>query len=170
MRLITYTRGVALGGVLSMSLAQSAHADSGEATPLRLPTSGATHVATSSGGSGVLRTVIALVVVIAVIYGIARIMRAVKGGGSRASGSGLAPIATLPLGSGRSLALVRAGREVVLVGVAEHGVTQIRTYTEAEAVANGIDLGPDQERPDYDQAERPLGRVVDQLRKLTVRP
>jgi flagellar protein FliO/FliZ len=168
MRLITVTRGVALGGVALMSLAQSAYADSGEKTPLHLGTSNAAHAATSSGGSGILRTIIAMVVVIAVIYAIARIMRAVKGGQLRASGTGLQSIATLPLGSGRSIALVRAGREVVLVGVAEHGVTPIKTYSEAEAIANGIELPYDE--GDFDQTDRPLGRALEQLRKMTVRP
>ena len=51
-------------------------------------------------------------------------------------------IATLPLGTNRSLHLVRAGREIVLLGVAEHGVTPIRRYSEAEARA----LGPARRR------------------------
>lgn len=150
-----------------MALAQSAFADSGEKTPLHLGTSTVTHAAASSGGSGILRTIIALVVVVGVIYGIARVMRAVKGGQLRASGNGLQSIATLPLGSGRSVALIRAGREVVLVGVAEHGVTPIKTYTEAEALASGIELQAD--GPDYEETDRPIGRALEQLRKMTVR-
>jgi flagellar protein FliO/FliZ len=42
------------------------------------------------------------------------------------------------LGPNRSLHLVRAGRELVLVGVAEHGVTPIRTYSEDEAIELGL--------------------------------
>ena len=56
----------------------------------------------------------------------------------RASGQGLAPLATLPLGPNRSLHLVRAGGEVVLLGAGEGGVTPIRTYGEHEARALGL--------------------------------
>jgi flagellar protein FliO/FliZ len=170
MRSNFFTRSVALGGVLALSLAPVAHAASGENTPIHLGTSSAVHAAGAGGsGSSILRTIVALIVVIAVIYGIAKILKAVKRkGGVRASGSGLEQIATLPLGPGRSLALVRAGRDIVLVGIAEHGVTPIKTYTEAEAIAGGIEV-PSEHRPDLDQAERPFARALDQLRRITVR-
>ena len=57
---------------------------------------------------------------------------------STASGAGLESLATLPLGTGRALHLVRAGTEIVLVGTAEHSVTPIRRYSEAEARALGL--------------------------------
>lgn len=171
MRSIKLTRGVALGGALTLSCAQVAHAASGasgENAPVHLGASTVAHAA-SSGGSGVLRTIIALVVVIGIIYAVARILRAIKGRDAvRASGNGLEQLATLPLAPGKSVALVRSGRDIVLVGVGEHGVTPIKTYTEDEAVAAGIELPP-QEPEDFDQAERPLDRVLDGLRRLTVR-
>ena len=55
-----------------------------------------------------------------------------------ASGVGLHTLATLPLGQNRSMQLIRAGTEVVLVGVGEAGVTPIRTYGEHEARALGL--------------------------------
>lgn len=172
MRLNTLTRGVALGGALTLlraGAAQAASAPSGENTPLHLTTSATGHVAASGGGSSILRTIIALVVVIAIIYAVARILRALKGrDGVRASGSGLEQIATLPIAPNRSIALIRSGRDIVLVGVSEHGVTALKTYTEAEAVANGFDV-PEDLAPDFDQAERPLDRMLDGLRRLTVR-
>jgi flagellar protein FliO/FliZ len=169
MRSITATRGVALGGVLTALPVPVAHAAGGESTPLHLSGSGISHAAAAgSGGTSILRTIVALVIVIAVIYAVARILRAVKGRGGRASGEGLTQIATLPLGAGRSLALVRSGRDIVLVGIAEQGVTPIKTYTEAEARAVGIDVPPEA-APDYDQAERPLDKVVELLRRMTVR-
>ena len=71
---------------------------------------------------------------------------------------GLETVATLPLGPNRSLHLVRAGDELVLVGVAEHGVTPIRTYSEDEARA----LGPPRATPDdddgVDRRREPAGR------------
>jgi flagellar protein FliO/FliZ len=167
----TLTRGVALGGALTLlcaQVAQAAGTPSGENTPLHLSASGAAHAA-SGGGSSILRTIIALVVVIAIIYAVARILRAVKGRDAvRASGSGLEQIAALPLAPNRSVALIRSGRDIVLVGISEQGVTALKTYTEAEAVANGIEV-PEELREDFDQAERPLDRLLDGLRRRTVR-
>ena len=54
------------------------------------------------------------------------------------SGAGLETIATLTLGTNRSLHLVRVGGEIVLLGAAEHAVTPIRRYSEAEARALGL--------------------------------
>ena len=56
----------------------------------------------------------------------------------------------------------------MLLGVAEHGVTPIKTYTEAEAIELGLDT-PEEEPFGAAQAERPLGRVAEMLRRLTVR-
>jgi flagellar biogenesis protein FliO len=78
-------------------------------------------------------------VVVAVIYCVYWVLKQVKSSREeRASGTGLASIATLPLGQGRALHMVRAGSEVVLVGVGEHGVTPIRTYGRHEAEAAGL--------------------------------
>jgi flagellar protein FliO/FliZ len=173
MRLITFTRGVALSGALTLlyaQVAQAAGTPTGENTPVHLTTTGATHAAAAGGGgSSILRTIIAMAVVIVIIYAIARILKAVKGRDEvRASGNGLSQIATLPLGANRSVALVRAGRDIVLVGIAEQGITALKTYTEAEAIANGIEV-PQDSAAEYDQTEKPFDRVVDGLRRMTVR-
>ena len=57
----------------------------------------------------------------AVIYGLYWVLKQVKASRKDAppSGDGLETVATLPLGTNRSLHLVRAGRELVLLGVAE---------------------------------------------------
>ena len=102
------------------------------------------------------------------IYGISWILRQHKGSKSRASGNGLAPVASLPLGTGRSVALVRVGRELVLLGVAEHGVTAIRSYTEKEALANGLDLDPD-EGTEVEPVAPPMVRAVEAVRRMTER-
>jgi flagellar protein FliO/FliZ len=113
----------------------------GEDKPLHLPSaSGARELGTtgSSGGS-LVRTFLGLAVVVAVIYGLYWILRQVKKSREeRTHGTGLHVEATVPLGPNRSLHLVRAGRELVLVGVAEQGVVPIRTYSEAEAAELGI--------------------------------
>ena len=116
----------------------SAFAANGEDTPLRLEPAGA-EAAESSTGSGLLRTIVGLAIVIGVIYGITWVLKSVKKAReAQASGTALDSLATLPLGPNRSLHLVRAGDVVVLLGVGESGVTPIRTYHEEEARALGL--------------------------------
>jgi flagellar protein FliO/FliZ len=192
MKLLTFIRGASLAGALTITHAAVAfgaasHAtttsttstvestkalaqSTGENTPLHLAGSTATsHAATSSSGGGsIVRTIVGLFIVIAVIYGIAWIMKQARKSKTRPTGTGLTQVANLPLGSGRSVAVVRAGREVLVVGVAENGVTPIRSYSEAEAIALGIEVPP--EKPEVaDRAEKPSDRVLDVLRRITAR-
>jgi flagellar protein FliO/FliZ len=93
----------------------------------------------NSAGGGLMRTFFGLLVVVAVIYGLYWILKKVKEAKEeQASGTGLHTLASLPLGPNRSLHMIRAGREIVLVGVAEHGVAPIRSYTEEEAYEAGL--------------------------------
>jgi flagellar protein FliO/FliZ len=110
----------------------------GENTPLRLdPAPAAEH--SGGGGGGIVRTIVGLAVVIGVIVGLHWVLKQIKSSReSHSTGGGLAPLSTLALGPGRALHLVRAGGEIVLVGVAEHGVTPVRVYTEEEARALGL--------------------------------
>ena len=113
-------------------------ASSSESTPLNLPSSDQAQAA-SGGGSSLIRTFVGLAIVLAVIYGLYWVLKQVKASReSAASGQGLESIATIPLGPNRSLHLVRAGREVVLLGVAEQSVVPIRAYREDEARALGL--------------------------------
>jgi flagellar protein FliO/FliZ len=114
----------------------------GENAPLNLGgSSGSTH-STSSGGASIVRTIVGLAIVIAVIWGLAWIMRQVKtrreGLDSGQAGAGLASVAALTLGSGRAVHLVRAGNDYVLLGSTEHGVAPIHRYTEEEALDAGL--------------------------------
>jgi len=192
MKSLTFTRGVALAGALTLTPAatalgatshsastakpapaQSAAAlaqASGENTPLNLGHTVATHASsTGSGGASIVRTIVGLFIVIAVIYGIAWIMRQAKKSKVRPTGRGLSHVANLPLGSGRSVAVVRAGREILVVGVAENGVTPIRSYSEAEAIALGIEVPPEESRDADPVVEKPFGRVLHTLRRMTAR-
>ena len=196
MKSLTFTRGVALAGALTLThaatalgataaatatkaaaakaaSAQSAAAlaqASGENTPLSLGHSVTTHAASSgSSGGSIVRTIVGLFIVIAVIYGIAWIMKQAKKSKVRPTGHGLSQVANLPLGSGRSVAVVRAGREILVVGVAENGVTPIRSYSEAEAIALGIEVPSEESRDTDPVVEKPLGRVLDGLRRMTAR-
>ncbi len=196
MKSLTFTRGVALAGALTLTHAATAlgaatHAASthavtaaqakpvestaalakasGENTPLSLTHTAATHAASSGGGASIVRTIVGLFIVIAVIYGIAWIMKQAKKSKVRPTGHGLSQVANLPLGGGRSVAVVRAGREILVVGVAENGVTPIRSYSEAEAIALGIEVPPEESRNTDPVVEKPFGRTLDNLRRITAR-
>jgi flagellar protein FliO/FliZ len=193
MKSLTFIRGVAFAGALTLThaataLGATAHAattaaktqpvestaqlarSSGENTPLNLTHTAASHAASSGGGASIVRTIVGLAIVIAVIYGIAWIMKQAKKSKVRPTGHGLSQVANLPLGSGRSVAVVRAGREILVVGVAENGVTPIRSYSEAEAIALGIEVPPEESRNTEPVVEKPFGRVLDNLRRMTARP
>jgi flagellar protein FliO/FliZ len=147
---------------LAMVLASPAGAlaASTENQPVHLDsTPTTTHV---DGGGSIVRTIVGLAVVIGVIYGLYWILKQVKSSREdKAVGQGLAPLATLPLGAQRSLQLVRAGREIHLLGVSEHGVTPVRTYTEDEAESVGL--------LDVDEPEPQKSSLIDELRRRTVR-
>jgi len=115
----------------------------GENTPLNLPSASPAKTADIGGGTsgGLARTFVGLAVVVAVIYGLTWVLRQMKKSSSsseRTYGFGLSTEASMPLGPNRSVHLIRAGRELVLVGSAEHGIVPIRTYTEDEARDLGL--------------------------------
>ena len=168
MRFLSATVPAAVLGCLLV--APAAFAQSSEDKPLNLSDGGAAQAAQSSGGS-LVRTIFALLVVLAVIYGLYWLLKKVKQAKQNAgAGSGLETIASLPLGTNRSLHLVRVGTEIVLLGVAEHAVTPIRRYTEAEARSLGLLADGDALQPatlaDL-EAERPKS-FLDALRAKTV--
>jgi flagellar protein FliO/FliZ len=146
----------------------------GEDTKLNLPSTnadGAT-AATGGGGGSMVRTFVGLAVVVAVIYGLYWILKQVKSSREeRVVGGGLETTATVPLGPNRSLHLVRAGNELVLVGVADHAVTPIRTYTEEEARAAGLipeEGAEDDDDVDPGDPNEPAGSAKTGLRKMTI--
>ena len=143
--------------------------DHGEDTPLNLKDVPAAPTNATSGGS-LVRTIVGLAIVIGVIYGLYWVLKQVKSSREeKSSGRGLSALASLPLGPSRSLQLVRAGRELVLVGVSEHGVTPVRTYSEEEAEAVGL---LDLEAEDEEQQTNGSGvvnTVIEELRRRTVR-
>lgn len=135
----------------------------GENAPLDLGSDGGTQAATGSGS--IVRTVVGLAVVLAVIYGLHWVLKQVKASREgRSAGDGLAAVASLPLGANRSLHVVRAGREVLVVGSGEHGVTPLRVYREDEARAAGLI------EDDYVESTAvEVGGALDTLRGWTVR-
>lgn len=155
------------------ALAQAATTpDKGEDTPLNLPTDDPT-AASTSGGGGLVRTIVGLFVVIAVIYGVTWVLKQLKSSkDGSAHGAGLETSASLPLGPGRAVHLVRAGNEWHLLGVTDGGIQSLRTYTEAEARAAGLPID-DGEVDELRPAPTPTGQgplaMVERLRDLTVR-
>ena len=151
-------------------LVPAALAADGERTPLKLsdPDAAPTQAAGSAGG-GLVRTIVGLAVVIGVIYGLYWILKQVKASREEsATGEGLQTLATLPLGTNRSIHLVRAGHEIVLVGAGEHGVTPIRTYSEPEARALGL-LADETDEPIDEAKAKPARRgLLEELRRRTV--
>lgn len=168
MKPLTLTRGAMLVGALTLLDAPAALAANFESTRLHLTTSGASHASSAgSTGGSILRTIIGLAIVIALIYGLTWVMRQVKASKNPAKGTGLEQLASLPLGTNRSVSLVRVGSELHLLGIAEHSVTTIRTYTEDEALEAGLWLDGDEDgRPSEQPA---LLRAVAAVRRMTVR-
>ena len=152
-------------------LAPAALAADGERTPLTLSDQdSAPAQAAGSAGGGLVRTIVGLAIVVGVIYGLYWILKQVKASREEtASGDGLTTLATLPLGANRSIHLVRAGQEIVLVGAGEHGVTPIRTYSEAEARELGLLADEDAAEPvEETKPARAKGSLLDELRRRTV--
>jgi flagellar protein FliO/FliZ len=168
-----------------------AAASSGESQPLDL--GGASSTAHAAGGGSIAKTIVGLAIVLAVIFGLRWVMKQYKSGKEKkAAGTGLASMAMLPLGQNRSLHVVRAGREILVVGSGEHGVTPVRSYSEEEARSLGLleieeededpaptrKLGPLRLKSDGPSPSGPAGpptaaqfgrRALDQLRSWTVR-
>jgi flagellar protein FliO/FliZ len=169
MTLPSFLRPFGAAVVGCLLTAPVALAANGENTPLDLPASGNSAQASSSGpnGGSIVRTIVGLAVVIGVIYGLTWVLKQVKKSKATGpSGTGLETLATLPLGTNRTLHLVRAGGEIVLIGAGEGGVTPIRTYQDAEA----RELGLIESVPEADIVGRPAvtGSLLDRLRSRTV--
>jgi flagellar protein FliO/FliZ len=157
-RAATLSLGIwALGGAPARAFTPSGPAAKGsESAPLGLgATAPGAHA--STGGPSITRTIVGLLVVVGVIWGVSRLLGRLKSGREGgASGSGLRNLATLPLGSGRSLHLVRAGSDYLLLGSAEQGVVPIQRYTREEAQAAGLLTPAEPEDPGRAGASGPV--------------
>src|SRR4051794_25804462 len=142
-----------------------------EKAPVNTDAGDATTTAAHSANAGgsIVRTIVGLAVVLGVIYGIHWLLKQVKNSKeSTAAGESLETVASLSLGTGRSLHLVRVGGEIVLLGAAEHQITPIRRYSEAEAYSLGLlDTGPMTLASLEAESEQPKG-LINILRAKTV--
>jgi len=170
---VTFGACVALALLAGPARAASLIANSpNERAPLTLnQKSGVAH---SSTGGSIVRTVVGLAIVLAVIWGLAWVLKQLKKGKEERPHGGLRSLAALPLGSGRSVQLLKAGNDYLLVGVAEHSIQPLKRYSEAEARAAGLlELGPDNPllseglaSTAFAETELPL---LERLRRWTVR-
>jgi flagellar protein FliO/FliZ len=171
MRLLSAILPAAVFGCLLT--APVAFAADGEGTKLNLGSADESAKAAASNsantGGSIVRTIVGLAVVLGVIYGLHWVLKQVKASKDTGNaGESLETIASLGLGTNRSLHLVRVGGEIVLLGAAEHQITPIRRYSQTEAHALGL-LEPAPMTLDAIEleTERPKG-FVDILRSKTV--
>ncbi len=127
------------------------------------------HASSGSLAGTLARTLGALLVVIAVIYGLSWILKQGRQAKNPSMGDGLTQIASLPLGPNRSVALVRVGAELHMLGVAESGINGIRVYSEEEAYELGIPFDLDDFENANSSGNAVTRRLVDTLRRLTAR-
>lgn len=161
---------------LAVACSSALAAADSEDTPLKLDSGPVREVAQApgTGGGGIGRALFGLMLVVGLIFALHWVLRRVQESKtSRATGAGLQPVAALPLGQRGALHVVRAGREVVLVGVADGQIVPIRSYSEAEAQAAGL-LAGDEVSPSGPAPLAParpslFGGVMSQLRSRTVR-
>lgn len=157
--------------LLISPLLAAASAPDGENAPIDL--TGPAGGAHAAGGGSLVRTIVGLAIVLAVIFGLRWVLKQVKASREgRTDGSGLTAIGSLPLGSNRSLHVVRAGREVLVVGSGEQGVTAVRSYGEDEARALGLLEEEELRGPapaTAGEATTTAQRALDTLRGWTVR-
>jgi flagellar protein FliO/FliZ len=177
------------GAVMAAGTSTATKTGAGENTALNLsPVSTGTH--SSGSGASIVRTIVGLAIVIAVIWGLSWILKQVKGGRTpQLEGVGLTSLGALTLSTGRSVHLVKAGSDYILLGSAEQGVVPIHRYSEEEAREAGlIDViegsgqrprrallkpgatsAPEGHDPMRMPAPGPGSTVIDRLRELTVR-
>src|SRR4051812_29895807 len=173
------TAFVAAASAILLTAPPALAASGSESTPLNLPPvdQGAA-AASGGGGGGLVRTFVGLAIVLGVIYGLYWVLKQVKSSReTAASGQGLESVASIPLGTNRSLHLVRAGKELVLLGVADQAVVPIRAYREEEARALGLIGTADTIEADATTSSKPtaasaavaLRDVFGRLQQRTVR-
>ena len=139
-------------------------------TPLPAGIGDAADSAPTHASSGsYLRLLVGLGIVVALIFGIYRLVKRANRVGGSGRLDALSVVATAPLGPSRAVHLVRVGPELVLVGSAEHGVTGLRVYNadEAAELLGDLDGGTGPFVPTG--GGRGLAAAIDDLRRRTAR-
>jgi flagellar biosynthetic protein FliO len=131
----------------------------------------ATHIASGTGNAA-LHMVLALAIVVALIFGIYKLLKrsAKKNDKTVADDGWMNVVSTTPLAPSRSLHLVRVGEELILLGASDGSLTPIRVYGADEARRLGVDPLTVQSLP-----VRParggagMNSLVESLRRMTAR-
>jgi len=121
-----------------------------------------------SAGADVIRTIVGLAVVLGVIYGVYWLLKSSARAKAGRGDERIGVIATTPLAPNRSLHLVRAGDELILVGATDQSITPLRVYTADEAI---LVEGGGADAPLQLPPATPSGResFLEVLRKRTAR-
>lgn len=154
--------------IVLLSDVSIAIATAGEATPLDLPVPSDTSGA-SQGGS-MARTFVGLLVVLAVIYGLAWFIRRTKGLGgvtSESADGAMRVTSSIVLAPGRTLQLVEVRGQLMLIGVTDTGISLLHSYEHdlPQAQSEPVPVIPSPVEP----STAPFARILDDLRARTVR-
>jgi len=167
------TAGHAVHTAKTHKKAPAFHADK---TPLPADishSSGGTPSTPSVGSTSgmVVRTIVGLAIVLAVVYGLYWLLKSAAKAKSGQSDERIAVVATTALAQGRTLHLIRAGDELILVGATEHAVTPIRVYSADEAEQMDLAVTTAKQLPQATPARSPatIGGVLELIRQRTVR-
>jgi flagellar protein FliO/FliZ len=128
---------------------------------------GSATVGVGSAGADAIRTIVGLAVVLGVIYGVYWLLKATSRSRAGRPDDRIGLVATTPLAPNRSLHLVRAGDELILVGATEHTITPLRVYTAEEALAVTAEESPMLALPPAEPAE--ARGLIETLRHRTAR-
>jgi flagellar protein FliO/FliZ len=131
-----------------------------------------THVA-SGTGSAALHMLLALAIVLALIFGLYKLLKRSANRNDKTVGDDgwMGVVSSTPLAPSRSLHLVRVGEELILLGAADGSVTPIRVYGAEEARRLGVDPRTVQSLPVRPARGGAAGvtSLVEALRRLTAR-
>jgi flagellar protein FliO/FliZ len=125
---------------------------------------------TSSSGGSLARTIVGLLIVLAVLFGVYWLLKTfARGKGIKGDGR-LEIVATTALAGNRAVHLIRVGDNLVLVGSAEGSITRLRSYSSAESAAleARIDIASGELR-ELAPGQAKAGGVIDELRRRTTR-
>jgi flagellar biosynthetic protein FliO len=147
-------------------------------TPLPADVSGAggakvptTHIA-SGTGSAALHMLIGLAIVVALIYGLYKLLKRSANKNDKTVGDDgwMGVVSTTPLAASRSLHLVRVGEELILLGASDGSVTPIRVYGADEARRLGVDPRTVESLPVRPASgAKGVGSLIEGLRRMTAR-
>jgi flagellar protein FliO/FliZ len=110
--------------------------------PATITDGGSSAPAHVSSGSAFARLFLGMIVVVILVFAVRAFLRRTQKGSSVRAQGDMAVVATTPLAPNRAVHLLRVGDELILVGSAEQGVTQLRVYDADEARFLLADVDP----------------------------